>query len=116
MTTKTKAVAEPKAGRPIDSEPMSRQEVFEKERQEDERRRQRHAEQGPTAAKARRRVMSEGPKPMNQEEIVAKEARRLEVAREREQATGDKYMKKLREIAVEENERNGRGQGITVRA
>jgi hypothetical protein len=96
--------------------PMSRQEVLEKDREQDERRRERKAGEARAATKAKQRVFAQGPKPLTQEEIDEMEAERIAVKREREAAEEERLVRRRGEIAAGENARNGRGRGITVRA
>ncbi len=60
--------------------------------------------------------MAKGPKPLTQEEIDEMEAERIAVLRKREEASEERRTTGLARIAAEENARNGRGGGITVRA
>jgi hypothetical protein len=50
------------------------------------------------------------------EELAEIEARRLAAKRRREAANEENRERQLKEIVAEENARNGRGHGITVRA
>ena len=100
----------------VEPTPMSRQEVVRRDLEQDERRRERKAGEASAAAKAKQGVLAQGPKPLSREEIDEMEAERIAVKRKREAAEDERHVRRRGEIAAGENVRNGRGQGITVRA
>jgi len=90
--------------------PMSRREVLERDREQDERRRKWQADHAKTRAKARAAALSLEPKPLTQPEVDELEREREERRSEFLAAQEARQAEAMKRIMAEKNARNGRAR------
>jgi hypothetical protein len=90
--------------------PMSRAEVLERDREQDERRRKWQADHAKTRAKARAVALSLEPKPPTQQELDEMERERQERRSEFLAAQEARQAEAMKQIMAEKNALNGRAR------